>query len=89
MKIKALVVLVTSLALGTVGFAGVAKDVGKAGEATGSVTEKATKETAHGTAKAAKDTAKVGNATGRGTERAADKTARVTGKAAKEDRTRR
>jgi nuclear transport factor 2 (NTF2) superfamily protein len=83
MKVKALAVLVTSLALGTVGFGGVATGVGKAAEATGRVTEKDTKETAHGTVKATKETAKAGNAIGRGTVKATDTTARATGKTAK------
>jgi hypothetical protein len=47
MKVKALAVLVTSLALGTtVGFAGGVSGVGKAAETTGRVTAKATRKTA-------------------------------------------
>ena len=77
MKGKSLI-LVTILALGTVGFAqGVGSDVDKAAKATGRVTEKAAKKVAHGGKKAAKGTEKAAKGTARDTEKAADKTADV------------
>src|SRR5207249_10226033 len=79
MKVRSLTVLVTILALGTVGLAQhVVSEVEKAAKTTGRVTEKAAKKIAHGTVKAAKETAqrgeKAASETGRGTEKAAKET---------------
>jgi len=79
---RSLTVLVTILALGTVGLAQhVVSEVEKAAKTTGRVTEKAAKKIAHGTVKAAKETAqrgeKAASETGRGTEKAAKETEKV------------